>query len=135
MTNIDKALEKINMIEKRSRTLPWSQAGNILLKSIDDNFQLGGRYKQEGSFEGGSRKWVKTKKRKNKILVKDGDLKNRIKKIVAVDGVEIKSSLAYSAAQQYGYKKRNLPARPFIVHQKKDIKTIGTVFKNHMIGI
>jgi len=134
MTNIDKALEKIKQIEKRSRTLPWSQAGNILLKSIDDNFQLSGRYKQEGSFEGGSRKWVKTKKRKNKILVKSGKLKNRIKKIVSTRGVKIKSSLAYSAAQQYGFKKRNLPARPFIVHQEKDIKTIGSIFKEHMIG-
>lgn len=135
MTNIDNALKKIKMIEKRSRNLPWNQVGNILLKSIDDNFQVGGRYKKAGSFEGGSRKWVKTKKRKNKILVKSGRLKNRIMKIVSARDVKIKSALAYSAAQQYGYKKRNLPARPFIVHQDRDIKTISSIFKKHMIGI
>jgi len=132
--DISKAEAKLKRIMKQAQTLPWNTAGNILLHSIDQNFQVGGRYSKEGSFVGGSRKWVKTKRR-NRILVKTGTLKNRIKKIVRADGVTIKSTQVYSAAQQFGYEPNDLPARPFIVHQKKDLEDIGKAFIAHLSDV
>lgn len=40
-----------------------AEAGNILVSSITLNFKKGGRYKQAGSIEGGTRKWEPVSKR------------------------------------------------------------------------
>lgn len=133
MTDITGAQKKLKAIEKRSRELPWDDVTDIMKKSIAQNFALGGRYGSERSFEGGSRTWEKRKVDKPwPILNKTGALMNQITYKALKRSLQIVSSLPYSAAHQFGFPKRNLASRPFIVFHDEDRNSIAPIFRKHL---
>jgi len=136
MVDISGAQKKIEAIKKQAQSIPWYAIGDIILKEIDASFDKGGAYEKEGSFEGGTRRWVKRKKPvKNKILQKSLRMRRRIRRIAKANGVTIKSTMPYSAAQHYGYKKRNLDARPFIILHIKARKDSLKLIRAHLSDV
>ncbi len=130
-----KAQEKIKRILKRLDTVPWNEVGDILLVSIDKNFQVGGRYKEQNSFEGGSRKWEPRKRpARHRILDKSGNMRRRVRKIATRNGLRIVSSQPYSPTQQLGSRSKNIAARPFIVMQAEDKVRASEIIKRHLLG-
>ena len=132
--NLDGAEKKLSEVSRRLNSLPWRQAGEIVKQSIHRNFNSGGAYKSEGSIQGGPKKWRPRKKTVTwPILKKSAALMNSIYVNAENDRVKVGSSgLAYNAAQNYGYQKRNLPARPFLVVQDSDLRKIGILFKKYL---
>jgi phage gpG-like protein len=87
--------------------------GEIILSSVDENFERGGRYKEAGSYEGGGSKWVdlkpgtkKARARKGKwpgkILLVKGQLVGSLHPSPFEDRVEIGSNLVYAAIHNFG---------------------------------
>jgi len=134
--DITKAKQKLERIRQRANTLPWGEAGDIILKEIDASFDKGGSYKSQGSFEGGNRRWVKRKKAaKHPILQKTQAMRRGIDKIVSIKEVAIKSAKVYSATQQEGDKSRNISARPFVILHIKAKKGIKKIFIKHLSSV
>jgi phage gpG-like protein len=134
--DITRAKKKLARIKDKVKTLPWDVVGDIVLQEIDASFDKGGSYKKQGSFEGGSRKWVKRKKpAKHPILQKSQKMRRRIGKIVKSNEVTVKSAMAYSATQQYGDKSRNISARPFVIFHKIAKKKIIKKFIAHLSSV
>ena len=126
---------KLKRFSKRAENLPWDFAGRLVKKSIEKNFDVGGRYSSKNSKIGGSKKWVRRKKTVAwPILKKSLKLKNSIYWQPIQDGVQVGSrGLKYNRAQNLGYDGNNLPARPFVVIQPLDINKISARFKSHII--
>ena len=128
--SIDRALLKLQRVLEQSKKLPLKEMGEIAVKSINENFPVGGRYSLPGSVEGGNSRWVKRKDNKpHPILWKTGKLKKSVKFTAHVRVVVIRSNLVYSAFQNYGFAEKNVPARPYMVIQKEDRRKMGGLIK------
>jgi phage gpG-like protein len=122
---------------------PLFEIGEIGLSSIKENFRVGGRYSEPGSWRGGSKKWEplaestkrkvvggrkgytkkgnlraesKRKLAKRKVLIKSAQLKNSITKHVTKELVALGTNKPYAAAQNYGVDK--------VVTVKRKSKTV-----------
>ena len=132
--NSTQATRKLKTLLLRCNTMPWRQAGEIVKQSIQQSFETGGAYKSASSIMGGPNKWRPRKKSAAwKILRKTGALQRSIYVYPVSDRVYVGSrGLAYNRAQNLGYPQNNLPARPFLVVQNRDIVAIKRLFKNHL---
>lgn len=136
MITLDLSASKklIQNIVKDAKNLDWSEVGRMGLTSIDKNFQASGRYSQAGAEIGGSTKWAKRKDKKtHPILVKSGGMKNGVFAKPTGNGVELISNKVYSAAQNYGYAKRNLPARPFMTIPPDELQNMGKSIVDQLV--
>ena len=123
---LDKLNEKLNSI-------PWAEASTIVQASVMANFEVGGRYKAKGEEMGGSQKWEPRKDNlSHKILKKSGKLQSSIYGEVHADGFAIGSKLEYQAVHNFGYPKRNIAARPFLVVQQDDLNKIEELIISHL---
>jgi phage gpG-like protein len=103
----------------------WTEAGEIMLKSVAKNFEAGGRPR-----------WPATKGRAAPLEA-SGKLHASTEAFPDQQGVTIASRLPYSATQQYGRQSGRgapIPARPFIVCQREDEKAIAEVLSNYVTG-
>ncbi|MCK5740574.1 MAG: phage virion morphogenesis protein [Chlorobi bacterium] len=122
---------RMNSIDNRKF---YSTIGHVLLKSIQENFDVGGRYSRSSPIgTGGTDRWFdlsevtiaqRTKKGywPGKILQQTGILASSITFTVNSDGVSVGSNLSYARDLQYGTD--IMPPRPFLVVQEEDITKI-----------
>jgi len=70
-----------------------------------------------------------------KILQDTGRLKGSIKPYSNAYGAEVKTSVEYAAAHNYGYSPRNLPARPFMRDLSENSKSrIAKLLQIHLFN-
>ncbi len=121
--NISGARNRLRSIVRNASSLDWQKIGEIGLRSIDKNFTSGGRYSQPGEEIGGSTKWRSRRDNEpHPILQKSGAMRNGVHMRQKANGVVLVSDEPYSAAQNFGFAGRNLPARPFMTIHPEDIK-------------
>ena len=61
-----------------------------------------------------SEEYAATRHGKNSLLEGEGDLIGSLDHQVAGNEVEVGSNLIYAAPHQFGFEKRNIPARPYL---------------------
>jgi len=118
--------------------------GEVLDRSIQKNFKVGGRYGMlDGeTWTGGTSKWTGLSGNYERWRTKHGYtggvlqvhslLKNSITyKVTARGELEIGSALEKAAYLQYGVE-GVMPARPFIVVQDEDIEEIGILISEYI---
>ena len=146
--DITEALSVFKNITHYQDNMPWNSIAAVATASIETNFKVGGRYgSQPGG--GGRAKWRPRKvdsftKLGNAdvtwpILSKSGRMRDSIMKeslnkgSKAEQGVMIKTqNIVYAAVHQYGYAKRNIPKRPFMVVQNKDVSDMTDILDEHL---
>tara|TARA_Y100000310_G_C20702427_1_gene831105 strand:- start:6323 stop:6748 length:426 start_codon:yes stop_codon:yes gene_type:complete len=120
------ALKKIDKIVKRVDKIDWDEVGQMGLQSIKRNFDNQGRYNQPGEEVGGSTKWQPRKDDlPHPILNLSGALRNGVYMQLNTNGFTLISDKPYSAAQNYGFAGRNLPARPFMTIPPEEIQEMA----------
>ena len=125
---------KLNRLVHRAETIPYDKCATVVLNSVMDNFDAGGRYSKKGTPKGGSRKWAKRKDAlSHPILKKSGRLQASHYTEIHADGFSIGNSIVYQAVHNFGYPKRNIPARPFLVYQKEDMEKVKKIIKDHVL--
>jgi len=126
-------INRLNRIEKKLDSIPWDKTAQVVLNSVRQNFELGGRYSQPKNPMGGASKWTPRKdSSSHKILKKSGALQAANKIEVHKNGFAILNKLEYQAVHNFGYPKMNIPARPFLVVQENDMKDMKVVITNHI---
>jgi phage virion morphogenesis protein len=147
----DKNLErKIRELSRRSDNLQpaFEEIGEMLLSSIERNFQDEGRYSSPGSWQGGATRWedlapatVKSRARTGRgphpILQISGQLAASITKHVTPSSLELGTNLAYGAIHQFGGmagrgRKVEIPARPYLVIQDVDLHDAIEIIEEHI---
>jgi phage virion morphogenesis protein len=127
---------------------PLSECGEIMRRSIEQNFQQGGRFSSPNDWRGGGNRWadlspvtIELRKKENKWpgkkLIKSAELKNSISAVVKGNELEVGTNLEYAAIQHYGGQagrnhKVTIPARPFLVVQDEDIENMVDVLDKHI---
>ena len=117
--------------------------GELLVSSVQENFNREGRYSEPGSWRGGSKRWqplapstIKQRERlgywPGQILTRTGRLKASITYHAGRDYVAVGTNLVYAAIHQFGGKagrghRANIPARPFLVVQDEDLDEIREI--------
>ncbi|MCL2219318.1 MAG: phage virion morphogenesis protein [Chitinispirillia bacterium] len=128
---------------------PLSVCGEILLSSVEENFQRGGRYGSAGSWRGGGTRWAdladstkaaraKRGKWPGRILdMSQGGLAASISKTVQGNAVTVGTNKRYGAIHQFGGqagrgRKVTIPARPFLVVQDEDVEDMMDVLDRYI---
>jgi len=131
----DKLLKDyLKKIEKKGTTLEplLSKIKVIGLQSVEENFESQGRPKWEPLK-------LQTLKRRAKkgytggILQRTATLKKSVTGEIGKDKVTIGSNLEYAAVHQFGFRKRKIPARPFVKFTKDDINEMEDTILDHII--
>lgn len=139
---LEKALAKLGKKGSDLRE-PLSIIGEIVVSSVDKNFQVEGRHSGDpDSIFGGSKKWAEwserwAKRREDmgklgKILTLNGGLASSVAYEVAGDAVTISSAKIYASSLHHGDKNRGLPARPFLVIQDEDLDEMNEVLASFL---
>lgn len=131
------ALKKIRKIVKNVEKIDYDEIGQMGVQSIRRNFEEQGRYNQPGEEIGGSTRWEPRKDDEpHPILIKSGALRDGVYMQLNSNGFTLISDKPYSAAQNYGFAKRNLPARPFMTIPPEEIREMSEeVARQLLIGI
>jgi phage virion morphogenesis protein len=128
---------------------PLSVIGEIVLSSVEKNFEAEGRYESAGSWRGGGTRWkdlaestkaARAKQGKwpgKKLQMSQGGLATSINKSVTKDAVTVGTNKAYGAIHQFGGqagrgRRVTIPARPFLVVQDEDIEDMVEILDNHI---
>lgn len=103
----------------------------IALASVRTNFDVGGRPRWKPS--------LRALKTGGKTLVKSGSLRDSIRSFLSRGGLHISSGLPYARIHQLGGRagrhfKANIPARPFLVLQPKDVTAIERLVSDYLTG-
>lgn len=118
------AIKKLEKLKQRADTIPYQRIGNLVKRSVNRNFAVGGRPK----------KWPERKDNlSHPLLVKSGKLKNSIYVEANDDSVSVGSRVAYQAVHNYGYPPRNIPQREYLIVQKSDEREIRKMIKRHLL--
>ena len=131
----DKLLKDyLKKIEKKGTTLKplLSKIKVIGLEAVEENFESEGRPKWQPLKLQTLRQRVK-RRYTGKILERTADLKKLIVGEIGKDKVTIGSNLEYAAVHQFGFRKRNIPARPFVKFEKDDINEMEDTILDHII--
>lgn len=135
VSSIDASGEQktFSQLKKSARVLRPAllDIGDVLEASVDQNFKIEGR----------PIKWKKLKpatikaRRQSgpKILQDTGALVTSVVSKVKANTVEIGSNLPYARLQNQGSKKKNVPARPFLLFQKEDIVEAKDILQDHLL--
>lgn len=122
-------------VDRRSGFL--AAAGNLILRSIDQNFQAGGRPKKwkPRSPKYGARMRARGK---TKVLIVNGDLMNSVTAQTKNDTLLVGSNLIYARIHQKGGQagknlSATIPARPFLVAQETDTRRLTKMFANWVL--
>jgi phage gpG-like protein len=133
--NVDasRLFRRLDRIRKNLNTLPWNQAAGVVLGSVIANFEVGGRHSGKGNVMGGSQKWEPRKDNlSHKLLKKSGKLQAANYMEVHKNGFAIGNRLEYQAVHNFGYPKRNITARPYLVVQEDDLRQIEDMMVEHI---
>ena len=114
-------------------------AGLLLLRSIDRNFQAGGRPKKWAPRSPGYGLRMR-KVGKEKTLIVSGNLMNSITSQVEGDKLVVGSNLVYARIHQKGGMagkglKSKIPARPFLtVQDPEDVRRLSKLWSDWVLG-
>jgi phage virion morphogenesis protein len=129
---------------------PLSACGEIVLSSVEENFQREGRFDTAGSTRGGNNRWAdlsertkaaRAKKGKwpgKKLQMSQGGLAASINKQVQGNTVTVGTNKAYAHIHQHGGQagrrssRVTIPARPFLVIQEEDVNEMVDVLNRHI---
>jgi phage gpG-like protein len=119
--------ERLQKIARQSGNLrdPLDKCGEILVSSIEQNFNAQGRFSEPGSWRGGPNKWPQSgaaKKRGGMTLSKSGQLRRSIQKTTSDTRVEVGTNKEYAAAHNFGFDD-NVTVKE---HKRKNRKRGGT---------
>jgi len=125
--------------------------GELLVSSVQENFNREGRYSEPGSWRGGSKRWkplapstIKQRKRlgywPGQILTRTGRLRSSINYRAGRDHVAVGTNVIYAAIHQFGGKagrghRANIPARPFLVVQDEDLEEIREIIADYILEL
>ena len=145
---------QINELLRRLRrkmgdlTPVMEEIGELIVSSVQENFNRGGRYSEPGSWRGGNKKWkklapstIRERERQGywpgQILVRTGRLKNSIFYEAGKDHVTVGTNVVYAAIHQFGGKAgrkhaAKIPARPFLVVQDEDLEEIKEIILDYI---
>ena len=146
---------QINELLRRLRrkmgdlTPVMEEIGELIVSSVQENFNRGGRYSEPGSWRGGNKKWkelapstIRERERQGywpgQILVRTGDLKESITYDAGKDYVIVGTwDIDYAAIHQFGGKAgrkhaAKIPARPFLVVQDEDLEEIKEIILDYI---
>lgn len=118
----------------------FEEVGEIIKTSVVRNFEVGGRYRAVGDWQGGTSKWQETSVvTGRKILIDQALLLGSINWWAGSTEVEVGSNLAYSAIHNFGgmagrNKSVNIPGRPYMVVQDEDLEQILEVADDYILG-
>lgn len=143
---------RLHMIKRNGDSLqgPLSEMGEIILSSVEENFQQQGRFATAGSWEGGSSRWKdlapatkEARKKKGKwpgmiLQQSQGGLASSFSYQVTGDNLVVGSNKKYAAIHQFGGqagrgRKVKISARPFLVVQDDDIEDMMDVLGKHLM--
>jgi len=117
---ISKKLFKLN---KRLNNLPWQQVGNYAQQVIKNNFDVGGR----------PNKWKKRKKNYPWPTLRRTDALRNANIVEAIPGgTSIVNRIIYQAVHNFGYPKRNIPKREYLLIGKQNRKHITRFLSDHL---
>ena len=126
--DVSNLVSRLKKFEANLNTLPWLEVGQLVKKSVQDNFVAGGR----------PTKWVpRTRKYPHPILRKSLKLMNSIYVEPGKNKVAIGTRVIYQAVHQFGHNfsdGRSIPARPYLMVQPQDIKDIQVIFRRHILS-
>lgn len=117
----------------RSKNLaaPLTKGGNVMLRSVDNNFASGGRPRIWAPLKAAT---VRRKARKGQFLTLVGDtgkLRSEISFDVDGNSLKVGTNIPYGRVHQLGGG-NNIPARPYLVFQKRDIDQINRLVMQHI---
>lgn len=100
--------DRLQKIAEKSGNLraPLDKCGEILVSSIEQNFNVQGRFSEPGSWRGGPNKWppsAAAKRRGGMTLSKSGQLRRSIQKVTSDTRVEVGTNKEYAAAHNFGF--------------------------------
>jgi phage virion morphogenesis protein len=143
--------ERIAALTKRGRDMSsaFAEISEMLVSSVEQNFQQEGRYSEPRSWQGGGRGWTDLKpatvaqRRKSgrgphPILQVSGQLASSITGESGPRHATVGTNLAYAGVHQFGTDKagRNksttIPARPFLVAQDEDLDDALDIIEQHL---
>lgn len=155
--------ERLKEIKAKGRDLQpaLEVCAEIVVSSVEKNFDVQGRFSEPGSWRGGSNKWPQSaaaKARGGMTLSDSGQLRASIQSQVSNDQAEVGTNKAYAARRNFGFDgsvtvksytrqtksgktvtvrehKRNIhdPAYPFMVVQDEDVEEMLDVTTDHLL--
>lgn len=147
----DKGMQKMlrELSERMEDLTPvMRRIGELLVSSVQENFNREGRYSEPGSWRGGPKRWqelapstIRQRERQGywpgQILTRTGRLKSSINYHAGKDHVVVGTNLIYAAIHQFGGKagrghRANIPARPFLVVQDEDLEEIREIIRDYI---
>ncbi|SFM68021.1 phage virion morphogenesis protein [Thermodesulforhabdus norvegica] len=127
------------------------EIGELIVSSVIENFEREGRYAEEGSWKGGSKRWKRLspvteelRRRRGhwpgKILTESGRLRSSIHYSAGSNEVTVGTNVVYAAIHQFGGKagrghKVEIPARPYLVVQDEDLEAIEEIIIDYLINL
>src|SRR5205085_562324 len=119
---------------------PMRAAGEVLRRSIEQNFRAQGRPQK---WQGLATSTLARRRRGRgrggpQILIDSARLKNSISYRLVTEGVEVGTNVKYAPRQHFGYPggagrgHAHTPARPFMMVQPDDVEIIAGIFKRHL---
>ncbi len=141
--------QRLNDLRRRADNMEpaFAEIGQMLLTSVERNFEEEGRYSVPGAWQGGSSKWeklaaatVRARKRKgrgpNPILQISGQLAASVHSEPDAAGVTVGTNLVYAGIHQFGGeagrgRSVHVPARPYLVAQDEDIDDACDIIAHH----
>lgn len=100
--------QRLTQIARQSGDLsaPLNECAEIQISSIEENFNVEGRFSEAGSWRGGSNKWPKSgaaKARGGMTLSDSGQLRFSIQKKVTSNKAEVGTNKEYAAVHNFGF--------------------------------
>lgn len=120
--DLKKSLKKLQEEIDRLPPEVYTSIADLALKSVQTNFELGGRPST----------WERKKNGEPSFLQKTGALKESINTTVQGNTIEIGSPLDYAVFNQEGT--GHIPSRPFILLQKEDEEEIENIVRKALMG-
>jgi len=147
----DGVIARLAKIAKAGKDLkkPLNAIGDVVISSVEENFEQEGRYESAESYRGGNNRWAdladstkaaRAKKGKwpgKKLQMSQGGLAASIHKNVGLQTVAVGTNKPYAAIQQFGGqagrgRSVTIPARPFLVLQDEDVEEIRSIVERHI---
>lgn len=126
-TELKRALSAATRRARRMRPA-WRQVGELLLRSIAENFSQEGRPR---SWEPWAPSTAARRGPGGRILDETGRLRSSIRARTDARGVTVETSVRYGGFHQEGT--RRMPARPFLLVQPEDEREIEDIIAQYLI--
>ena len=139
---LERLLKRIQRLTTDTRQIerPLKASGVLMLGSIERNFREQGRPQK---WQGLAATTLARRRRGRgrggpQILIDTARLKNSMDMRVNKEGVEVGTNVIYARRQHFGYPggkgrgRSRTPARPFLLLQDEDIKSIAAIFRRHL---